>query len=93
MNETGFDRGHAPFLCDARRPEGDVTGTASSRANGRGGCRSARSSRQLTMVATGQLDTTRFVTYRFGPHEMVDAYDVFTRVGETRAIRVLLARE
>jgi hypothetical protein len=39
------------------------------------------------MVATGQLDTTRFVTYRFGPHEMVDAYDVFTRACETRASR------
>ena len=49
--------------------------------------------RLLTMVAAGQLDTTRFVTHHFGLHEMTDAYDVFTTAGETGALKVLLVRD
>lgn len=49
--------------------------------------------RLLTMVASGQLDTARFVTHRFGLHEMIEAYDVFSRAAETRALKVILTRD
>ncbi|KWX04333.1 alcohol dehydrogenase [Carbonactinospora thermoautotrophica] len=46
----------------------------------------------LRMLAAGQLDTTRFVTHRFGLGEMQEAYEVFTRSGESRALKVVLFR-
>jgi len=44
----------------------------------------------LTMLANHHLDVGRFVTHRFGLDEIQDAYDVFSRPGETGALKVAL---
>jgi alcohol dehydrogenase len=49
--------------------------------------------RLLTMVAAGQLDTGRFVTHRFGLHDMAAAYEVFSAAAESRALKVMLTRD
>ncbi len=46
----------------------------------------------LTMLASGQLDTSRLVTHRFGIGEMLEAYDVFAQAGDTGALKVALFR-
>lgn len=46
----------------------------------------------LRMVAAGQVDTTAFVTHRFGLDEMLDAYDIFANAGDTGALKVALFR-
>ncbi|MCF2533808.1 zinc-dependent alcohol dehydrogenase family protein [Yinghuangia soli] len=48
--------------------------------------------RLLDMLAAGRLDTAGLVTHRFGLDEMQDAYDVFSRAGETGALKVVLFR-
>jgi len=46
----------------------------------------------LTMLASGQLDTTRLVTHRFGIGEMLEAYDVFGQASDSGALKVALFR-
>jgi alcohol dehydrogenase len=46
----------------------------------------------LTMLASGQLDTSGLVTHRFGIGEMLEAYDVFTQAADTGALKVALFR-
>jgi len=46
----------------------------------------------LRMVAAGQIDTTAFVTHRFGLDEMLDAYDVFGNASDSGALKVALFR-
>jgi alcohol dehydrogenase len=46
----------------------------------------------LTLVASGQVDVTRFVTHRFPLQDVMQAYDVFSRPGETGALKVVLTR-
>ncbi|WNV84839.1 zinc-dependent alcohol dehydrogenase family protein [Umezawaea sp. Da 62-37] len=46
----------------------------------------------LRMLSTGQLDAGRFLTHRFGLHEMEAAYDVFSKPQETGALKVVLSR-
>jgi alcohol dehydrogenase len=46
----------------------------------------------LTMLAAGQIDTTPFVTHRFGLGEMLEAYDVFAQAADTGALKVALFR-
>jgi alcohol dehydrogenase len=46
----------------------------------------------LHLVATRQIEPVRFVTHRFGLEEFMDAYDVFSRAGETGALKVALSR-
>ncbi len=46
----------------------------------------------LELTATRQIETARFVTHRFGLAEFMDAYDVFSRAGETGALKVALSR-
>ena len=46
----------------------------------------------LRLVATHQLDSTRFVTHRFGLNQMMEAYDVFARPADTGALKVVLSR-
>jgi alcohol dehydrogenase len=46
----------------------------------------------LKLVAAHQLDAGRFVTHHFALDEMVAAYDVFARAGETGALKVVLTR-
>jgi alcohol dehydrogenase len=48
--------------------------------------------RLLTMLAAGQLDTSKFVTHRFGLDEMMEAYDVFADAADTGALKVALFR-
>ena len=44
----------------------------------------------LRMLAAGQLNVSGLVTHRFGLDEMQDAYDVFSRPGDTGALKVAL---
>jgi alcohol dehydrogenase len=46
----------------------------------------------LRLVATHQIDSARFITHRFGFDEFLDAYDVFSRAGDTGALKVVVAR-
>jgi alcohol dehydrogenase len=48
--------------------------------------------RLLSMVAAGQLDTSRFLTHRFGLEEMMHAYDVFADPSSSHALKVVMAR-
>jgi alcohol dehydrogenase len=47
----------------------------------------------LRLVATRQVESARFITHRFALDEFLDAYDVFSRAGETGALKVVLTRE
>ncbi|HEY9408574.1 MAG TPA: alcohol dehydrogenase catalytic domain-containing protein [Jiangellaceae bacterium] len=44
----------------------------------------------LRMLAAGQLDVSSLVTHRFGLDEIQDAYDVFSRAGQTGALKVAM---
>jgi alcohol dehydrogenase len=46
----------------------------------------------LRLVATHQIDSARFITHRFTLEEFLDAYDVFSRPGDTAALKVAVAR-
>lgn len=46
----------------------------------------------LRLLQAGTLDPGRFVTHRFGMDEFMEAYDVFSRAGETGALKVALTR-
>jgi alcohol dehydrogenase len=49
--------------------------------------------RLLSMLAAGGLAMPGLITHRFGLDEMQDAYDVFSRAGETGALKVALFSE
>ncbi len=49
--------------------------------------------RLLSMVASGQLPTGRFVTHRFKLHQMSEAYDVFEDPTSSHALKVVLTRD
>jgi alcohol dehydrogenase len=44
------------------------------------------------LVATHQLDATRFATHHFQLDQMMEAYDVFSNASETGALKVILTR-
>lgn len=44
----------------------------------------------MRLLSEGKLDVSHMTTHRFGLDEMQDAYDVFTRAGETGALKVAL---
>jgi alcohol dehydrogenase len=46
----------------------------------------------LRLLASHQIDAHRFVTHRFGFDEFIQAYDVFSRAGETGALKVVISR-
>ena len=46
----------------------------------------------LGMLAAEQIDTTQFVTHRFGIGEMLEAYDVFSQAADSGALKVALFR-
>ncbi|MEU7788880.1 zinc-dependent alcohol dehydrogenase family protein [Amycolatopsis sp. NPDC049159] len=46
----------------------------------------------LRMLAAGRLETSRFVTHRFGLDEMDEAYDVFAHPQDSNALKVALFR-
>jgi alcohol dehydrogenase len=45
----------------------------------------------LKLVASGQINTGRFITHHFGLDEFDEAYDVFTRAADTGALKVVLS--
>ena len=47
----------------------------------------------LRLLAGHQIDAKRFVTHRFGFDQFIEAYDVFSRAGETGALKVVLSRD
>ncbi|MBM7797670.1 alcohol dehydrogenase [Microlunatus panaciterrae] len=47
----------------------------------------------LQMLASGQLDTAKFITHRFHLHEMMEAYSVFADASSTGALKVALTRD
>jgi alcohol dehydrogenase len=46
----------------------------------------------LRLLAGRQIDAARFVTHHFGFNEFDTAYDVFSRAGDTGALKVVLTR-
>ncbi|MDT4911106.1 MAG: alcohol dehydrogenase [Pseudonocardiales bacterium] len=46
----------------------------------------------LSLLTSHQLDAQRFVTHHFGFDDFMEAYDVFSRAGETGALKVVLSR-
>ncbi len=44
----------------------------------------------LRLMSSGQLDASKLVTHRFGFDDFDEAYDVFSRPGETGALKVVL---
>jgi alcohol dehydrogenase len=46
----------------------------------------------LRLLADHQIDPTPIVTHRFGLNQMLEAYDVFSRPGDTGALKVVLER-
>ena len=46
----------------------------------------------LSLIRSGQLDVGRFVTHRFGFDDFLEAYDTFSRAGETGALKVAITR-
>lgn len=46
----------------------------------------------LRLVAARQIEAARFVTHRFGLHDMVEAYDIFAHAADTGAIKVVMTR-
>ncbi|MDX1620408.1 MAG: zinc-dependent alcohol dehydrogenase family protein [Nitriliruptorales bacterium] len=46
----------------------------------------------LDLVSSHRIDAGAFITHRFGMDEFLDAYDVFSRAGETGALKVVLTR-
>jgi alcohol dehydrogenase len=47
----------------------------------------------LRLLTSGQIDAQRFITHRFGFDEFIEAYDVFSRAGQTGALKVVLSRD
>ena len=47
----------------------------------------------MRLVATGQLDVSRFVTHRFSMDDFEQAYDVFGDAADNGALKVVLTRE
>jgi threonine dehydrogenase-like Zn-dependent dehydrogenase len=46
----------------------------------------------LKLVASGKLKVDSFATHHFKLHEMMDAYDTFSRAAETKALKVIIDR-
>lgn len=47
----------------------------------------------LRLLTSRQINAGRFITHRFGFDQFPAAYDVFSRAGETGALKVVLSRE
>jgi alcohol dehydrogenase len=47
----------------------------------------------MRLVATGQLNASRFVTHRFGLNDFEQAYDLFADAAANGALKVVLTRE
>ena len=49
-------------------------------------------SQLLKLLRGGSLDAGKFVTHHFGLGDILEAYDVFSRAGETGALKVVMAK-
>jgi alcohol dehydrogenase len=47
----------------------------------------------LAMTAAGQLDVGKMITHRFGFGDFMQAYDVFSDVASTQALKVVVAKQ
>jgi alcohol dehydrogenase len=47
----------------------------------------------MRLVATGQLDASRFITHRLGLNDLEHAYDVFADAASNGALKVVLTRQ
>ncbi|MBE7194432.1 MAG: zinc-binding dehydrogenase, partial [Gordonia polyisoprenivorans] len=45
----------------------------------------------LKLVAQRRIDPEPFISHRFGLGEIIDAYDVFSRAAETKALKVIMS--
>jgi alcohol dehydrogenase len=46
----------------------------------------------LKLLRGGMLDAAKFVTHHFALDDMMEAYDVFARAGETGALKVVMTK-
>jgi alcohol dehydrogenase len=46
----------------------------------------------MRLVTTGQINAMKFITHHFDLDEIEEAYDVFTRAADTKALKVVLLR-
>ena len=46
----------------------------------------------LRLLTSHRIDAKRFITHHFALNDIIDAYDVFSRAGETGALKVVLSR-
>ncbi len=46
----------------------------------------------LRLLASRQIDAARFATHHFGLHQMMEAYESFSKARDTGAIKVILSR-
>jgi alcohol dehydrogenase len=44
----------------------------------------------MRLITTGQIDASRFITHRFDLDDIDEAYDVFARAADTKALKVVL---
>lgn len=44
----------------------------------------------LDLVSRGRIDAGAFITHRFAMTDFLEAYDVFSRAGETGALKVVV---
>jgi len=44
----------------------------------------------MRLITTGQIDASRFITHRFDLDDIEEAYDVFERAADTKALKVVL---
>ncbi len=47
----------------------------------------------LKLISNGQIAAGQFITHHYGLHDFIEAYDVFSRAGETGALKVVLTRQ
>jgi len=46
----------------------------------------------MRLIITGQIDARKFITHRFDLDQFEEAYDVFARAADTKALKVVLLR-
>ena len=47
----------------------------------------------LKLISNGQIAAGQFITHRYGLDDFIEAYDVFSRAGETGALKIVLIRQ
>ncbi len=47
----------------------------------------------LKLISSGQIAAGQFITHHYGLDDFIEAYDVFSRAGETGALKIVLTRQ